>query len=62
LPSIYDAIGQELSNQYVIGFVPSATAPGGMFRRVSVGVLQPRVGLARTRAGYYADRFRVGDR
>jgi hypothetical protein len=27
-----------------------------------VGVLQPRVGVARTRAGYYADRGRTGER
>jgi hypothetical protein len=27
-----------------------------------VGVLQPGVGVARTRAGYYADRSRTGER
>jgi Ca-activated chloride channel family protein len=57
LPGIYDAIGQELSNQYVLGYVPSGPAIDGVFRHVSVGVLQPRVGMARTRAGYYADRL-----
>jgi len=62
LPAIYDAIGQELSNQYVLGYVPSEPAADGMFRHISVGVLQPRVGMARTRAGYYADRFRAADR
>jgi Ca-activated chloride channel homolog len=56
LPAIYDAIGQELSNQYVIGYVPAAGKGDGTFRHVSVGVLEPRVGLARTRAGYFADR------
>jgi Ca-activated chloride channel family protein len=60
LPAIYDAIGQELSHQYVIGYVPGQGA-NGTFRRISVGVLQPRVGLARTRAGYYADRGRAGE-
>ena len=58
LPAIYDAIAQELSHQYVIGYLPSEGA-NGTFRRVSVGVLQPRVGVARTRAGYYADRGRT---
>jgi Ca-activated chloride channel family protein len=56
LPAIYDSIGQELSNQYVIGYVPSAPAADGIFRHISVGVLQPHAGMARTRAGYYADR------
>jgi len=62
LPAVYDAIGQELGNQYVIGYVPAAHGADGLFRRVSVGIVQPRVGLARTRAGYYADAVRVGDR
>jgi Ca-activated chloride channel homolog len=62
LPAIYDAIGQELSNQYVLGYVPSEPAADGMFRHISVGVLQPRAGMARTRAGYYADRRRAADR
>ena len=55
LPAIYDAIAAELSHQYVIGYLPSQGADG-TFRRISVGVLQPRAGVARTRAGYYADR------
>jgi VWFA-related protein len=53
LRGIYDAIGQELSQQYVIGYVSSQRADG-RFRHISVGVLQPCVGAARTRAGYYA--------
>jgi Ca-activated chloride channel family protein len=61
LPAIYDSIGQELSNQYVIGYVPSGPATDGAFRHISVGVLQPNAGIARTRAGYYADRFRAGN-
>jgi Ca-activated chloride channel family protein len=56
LPAIYDAIAEELSGQYVLGYVPSASAADSAFRRISVGVLQPRAGAARTRAGYYADR------
>ena len=60
LPAIYDAIAEELSHQYVIGYLPSQGADG-TFRRISVGVLQPNVGVARTRAGYYADRSRTGE-
>jgi Ca-activated chloride channel family protein len=58
LPAIYDAIGQELSNQYVLGYVPSGPAIDGVFRHLSVGVLQPRLGMARTRAGYYTGGLR----
>jgi Ca-activated chloride channel family protein len=60
LPAIYDAIAEELSYQYVIGYMPSQGADG-RFRRLSVAVLPPRVGVARTRAGYYADRGRTGE-
>ena len=60
LPGIYDAIGQELSSQYVIGYVPSGQAAAAGFRHVSVGVLEPHAGRARTRTGYYADRVRAG--
>jgi VWFA-related protein len=58
LPAIYEAIAQELSHQYVIGYLLSERADG-TFRRVSVEVRQPRVGVARTRAGYYAARGRT---
>jgi Ca-activated chloride channel family protein len=57
LPAIYDAIAEELSHQYVIGYLPSQGADG-TFRRISVGA---RVGVARTRAGYYAERTRTGE-
>ena len=60
LPAIYDGIAAELSHQYVIGYVPGQGADG-TFRHISVGVLQPRVGVAQTRAGYYADRGRTGE-
>ena len=60
LPAIYDVIAEELSSQYVIGYVPAQPADG-MFRRISVGVLQPRAGAARTRAGYYAERRGTGE-
>jgi Ca-activated chloride channel family protein len=58
LPAIYDAIAEELSQQYVIGYLPNEGADR-TFRHISVGVVQPRVGVARTRAGYYADRGRT---
>lgn len=60
LPAIYDAIVEELSNQYVIGYVPGH-GTDGTFRHISVGVLEPRIGMARTRAGYYADRGRAAE-
>jgi Ca-activated chloride channel homolog len=56
LPAIYEAIGQELSGQYVLGYVPAAPTADGTFRRISVGVLDPRAATARARAGYHADR------
>ena len=59
LPAIYDAIGQELSNQYVLGYVPAGSGGDGRFRHVWVGVLAPRAAMARTRAGYCADRTRA---
>ena len=49
------------SNQYVIGYVPATPAADGTFRRISVGVLEPRAGTARTRAGYAAGGARAGD-
>jgi Ca-activated chloride channel homolog len=60
LPAIYDAIAEELSNQYVIGYAPGH-GTDGTFRHISVGVLEPRSGIARTRAGYYTDRGRAGE-
>jgi Ca-activated chloride channel family protein len=60
LPAIYDAIADELRNQYVIGYLPATMSSDGAFRRVSVGVLGPRGGTARTRAGYYGGFSRAG--
>jgi len=61
LPTISEAIAEELSHQYLIGYLP-AQATDGTFRRVSVGVLQPGAGVARTRAGYYAGPGSSGER
>jgi VWFA-related protein len=58
LPAIYDAIGEELIDQYVLGYVPAAPAADGTFRHISIGVIGPRAGIARTRAGYFAGRAR----
>ena len=40
LPSIYQAISNELAFQYVLGYVPMRP-PDGQFRRVSIRVLPP---------------------
>jgi hypothetical protein len=40
-------------------FTDAGRRPDGTFRRISVGVLQPVVAVARTRAGYYADPSRT---
>ena len=61
LPAISEAIAEELSHQYLIGYLP-AHATDGTFRHVSVGVLQSGAGVARTRAGYYADPGSSGER
>ncbi len=54
---VSSAIGQELRSQYVIGYVPTGRVADVGFRHVSVGVLDPGAGVARTRAGYYANLF-----
>ena len=58
LPAIYDTIGQELGNQYVLGYVPARQGGDGAFRRIAVHVRHPQGTHARTRAGYYANRPR----
>ena len=54
LPAIYEGIGLELSNQYLLGYSPTRAAFDGRFRRIRVGVQHPDAAIARTRAGYYA--------
>jgi VWFA-related protein len=54
LEAIYGAIGRELISQYSLGYVPSSSASSQAFRRVSVRVLPPAQGTARTRSGYLA--------
>ena len=54
LSGVYAAIADELTSQYVLGYLSTAK-PDGTFRRVSVRVARPGV-QARTRSGYYAPR------
>jgi Ca-activated chloride channel family protein len=56
LPSIYNAIAQELASQYQLGYTPMRPAGDGAFRRVAVRVAEGQHARARTRAGYYASR------
>lgn len=56
LPAIYQAIAQELTSQYDLGYVPAQSTGDGKFRRVSVRVLPPTSAVARTRSGYYSTR------
>lgn len=46
-------VAEELRNQYLLGYVPSAGAPEGGWRMVTVRTSRPGVSLA-TRQGYYA--------
>ena len=57
LPDVAAKIGIELRNQYVLGYSPSNAARDGKYRKVKVGIIQPR-GLPQLhafwRTGYYA--------
>jgi Ca-activated chloride channel family protein len=53
LADVYTHIANELSSQYVLGYLSSNEQSGGGFRRVSVRVRRPNL-QARTRSGYYA--------
>jgi hypothetical protein len=44
-----------MTGEYVTRYEEGHRADG-TFRHISVGMLQPRVGVARTRTGYYANR------
>jgi Ca-activated chloride channel family protein len=52
LADVYGRISQELTNQYLLGYLASANSSQGAWRRVSVRVRRPNV-QARTRSGYY---------
>lgn len=52
LERIYEMIARELVNQYAIAYVAPAPVEGQTFRRVSIGLVPPARGAARTRTGY----------
>ncbi|HVZ19614.1 MAG TPA: VWA domain-containing protein, partial [Vicinamibacterales bacterium] len=53
LPKIYQAIWDELSSQYVIGYSSSNPMRDGAWRRIQVRTTRPEL-AARTKTGYYA--------
>jgi Ca-activated chloride channel family protein len=53
LVDVYTQIANELSNQYIVGYLSSNARADGAWRRIAVRVLRPNL-QARTRAGYYA--------
>lgn len=56
LEGVYEAIGNELANQYALAYVPGGPRRDGAFRRVAVKVLPPATGIPRTRSGYVATK------
>ena len=54
LEAIYASIARELVSQYALGYVASTPGNRGAFKRVSVRLLPPAEGRARTRSGYLA--------
>jgi Ca-activated chloride channel homolog len=53
LPGVYSEIANELTNQYVLGYLSNDRRQDGQWRRVVVRVRRSDL-QARTRAGYYA--------
>jgi Ca-activated chloride channel family protein len=53
LADVYTQIANELTSQYVIGYLSTNTRADGAWRRISVRIQRPNL-QARTRAGYYA--------
>jgi VWFA-related protein len=58
LERIFQTIARELVNQYAIAYVAPTRAEGQTFRRVSIGLVPPSRGAARTRTGYVVARAR----
>src|SRR5262245_12000897 len=54
LSGVYDVITRELTNQYALGYVSSAPRRDGAFNCVTLGLVPPAQGRARTRIGYVA--------
>jgi hypothetical protein len=59
---IYDAIAQELVSQYALAYIAPPGGDGRRFRRVSVRLVAPGRGVARTRTGYTAPPVSAGAR
>jgi VWFA-related protein len=56
LEAIYGTIARELVSQYALGYAAPAGENDAVFRHVTVRVLPPARGIARTRSGYFARR------
>lgn len=53
LLNVYTQIANELTNQYIVGYLSTNAGADGAWRRVAIRVNRPNL-QARTRAGYYA--------
>ena len=53
LADVYTQIANELTNQYIVGYLSNNAGADGAWRRVAVRVRRPNL-QARTRAGYFA--------
>lgn len=60
LSNLYDEIADELTSQYVLGYL-SSNVEGSSWRSISVRVSRPNVQI-RTRTGYFASQARAVDR
>ena len=56
LIDVYRSIGQELANQYALGYTPKNQQRDGAYRRVTVRILGRTDAQPRARAGYVAPR------
>lgn len=56
LIDVYRSIGQELANQYALGYTPKNQRRDGAYRRVTVRILGRTDAQPRARAGYVAPR------
>jgi VWFA-related protein len=56
LAGVYDAIAQELANQYALGYSSKNPRRDGAYRRVIVRVAERPDARVRTRSGYLATR------
>lgn len=54
LKPVYDTIARDLVNQYAVGYVVPRPEETRRFRRVSIRLVPPAKGVARTRTGYAA--------